>query len=439
VREPVPGDPLGVAGARVVGLHHPPDAAHVVVSEERRQLVDVGVGVGVPVVAGEERRQARGIGAAGREVAGRVLEREVEHRLHPVARGEVRREALGGVEDLAEHEELALALALGVGQNLRAERLPELVVDVLHRVDAEPVDAEVADPGLVDVDHAAHDPGILGEQVVEAEEVAVVGVLADERRVAAVVVERDVVEPRRHLEVLLGRVERRHVRERRRGVECREVVGAGVVAVVELVAGCRRVGPGVLADVALTGAALVADHVGGVVGDDVEVDLHAPAVCGLDQRAQVLVGAQVRVDLREVGDPVAVVAGGRPVLELHRLVLEARRQPDRRGAQTADVVDLREQALEVAAVVEPGPGRVEAGHQRIVAQATGVVGGVAVGEAVGHDEVEVFVGHRRAQRVATVETAVAVVGGGRPRRQNGGEEHGEQEGEHPTDGHADPL
>ena len=32
----------------------------------------------------------------------------------------------------------------------------------------------------------------------------------------------------------------------------------------------------------------------------------------VDQRAQVLVGAQVRVDLGEVGDPVAVVAGGGP-------------------------------------------------------------------------------------------------------------------------------
>ena len=55
----------------------------------------------------------------------------------------------------------------------RAELLPELRVDVLHGVDAEAVDAEVLDPGLVDVDHPVDDLGPLGEQVVEAEEVAV--------------------------------------------------------------------------------------------------------------------------------------------------------------------------------------------------------------------------------------------------------------------------
>jgi hypothetical protein len=38
-----------------------------------------------------------------------------------------------------------------------------------------------------------------------------------------------------------------------------------------------------------------------VVGDDVEVDLHAAAVRSVHQRAQVGVGPQVRVDLREVG------------------------------------------------------------------------------------------------------------------------------------------
>jgi hypothetical protein len=91
----------------------------------------------------------------------------------------VRGEALRRVEDLAEHEELALAVLAREPENLRAEPLPELVVDVLHRVDPEAVDAEVGDPRLVDVDHAVDDPGVLGEQVVQAE-VAVPRVLADE-------------------------------------------------------------------------------------------------------------------------------------------------------------------------------------------------------------------------------------------------------------------
>jgi hypothetical protein len=148
----------------------------------------------------------------GREVLGGLLEGEVEHRLDPVVGGEVRGERLGGVEHLAEHEELALAVLAGVGQHLGPEPLPELVVDVLHGVDAEAVDAEVADPGLVDVDHPLDDPGVLGEQVVQAEEVAVQGVLADKGGVAAVVVQGHVVEPGRHLHRGVGWVEGR-VRE----------------------------------------------------------------------------------------------------------------------------------------------------------------------------------------------------------------------------------
>ena len=202
-----------------------------------------------------------------------------------------------------------LALVARVLEHLRAELLPELVVDVLHRVDPEAVDAEVADPRLVDVDHARDDPRVLREEVVEAEEVAVERVLAVERRVAAVVVVDRVVEPVGDLGVGLG-VPGTYRRYGKLvgGVERREARVAGEVAVVERGARGRLVGDCVLADVRLALRSLVADHVGGVVGDDVEVDLHPAAVGGGDQVREVLVGAEVRVDLREVRDPVAVVA-----------------------------------------------------------------------------------------------------------------------------------
>jgi len=62
--------------------------------------------------------------------------------------------------------------------------------------------------------------------------------------------------------------------------------------------------------------------------------LHPARVRGVDEGAQVLVGPEVRVDLREVGDPAAVVARGRePRVVLDGLVLEARRQPDGRRAE----------------------------------------------------------------------------------------------------------
>ena len=146
-----------------------------------------------------------------------------------------------------------------------------------------------------------------------------------------------------------------------------------------------------------------------MVGDDVEVDLHAAGVGLVDERLQLLVGAQVRIDLGEVGDPVAVVAG-RLVLRLDRLVLEARGQPDGRGAEALDVVDLLPQSLEVPAVVEALPGRVKAGDHRVRAEAAVVVGGAAVAEAVRHHEIEALVRHRAAERVDG-RRAVRVRGG----------------------------
>ena len=205
VGEPVARDELVLRRSCIVRVHKEADPAHVVVTEERWQLVDFGVGVGIPVVVPEEGAQLAGGRALRREIARSVLEREIEYGLHRVAGGEARRPR--EVEDLAKHEELLLALALRVREHLRAELLPELVVDVLHGVDPEAVDAEISDPGLVDVDHPVHDGGVLGEQIVESEAVAVVGVLADECRVAAVVVERDVVEPAGNLEVLLVGIE----------------------------------------------------------------------------------------------------------------------------------------------------------------------------------------------------------------------------------------
>nr|WP_233354229.1 hypothetical protein [Phycicoccus elongatus] len=130
-----------------------------------------------------------------------------------------------------------------------------------------------------------------------------------------------------------------------------------------------------------------------MVGDDVEEDLHALLVGGVDEGLHFGVGAQVRVDLGEVGDPVAVVtrrflAG----LALDRLVLEARRQPDGRRAHALDVVEFLRDAGKVTTVVERLVAGVEAGREFAAGQAAVVVGGVAVGEAVGHDEVEALLG-----------------------------------------------
>ena len=108
------------------------------------------------------------------------------------------------------------------------------------------------------------------------------------------------------------------------------------------------------------------DDVGGVVDDDVEVDLQPEPVRLRDEVGEVLVGAEVRVDGREVEPPVAVV-GGAAVLE--RVVLQHGRDPERGEAEVLDALEVRAQARQVAAVVVGRVGRVEARLRPRAAQA----------------------------------------------------------------------
>ena len=109
------------------------------------------------------------------DVATAHSEREIEH-----ARQLVDARVHGGVRgvhvvrrDFAEDVEVRDALAPSrAGQHRGHELLPELRIDVLGGVDAEAVDAELVDPAAVDVDHPLNDARVLGEDVVEADEVA---------------------------------------------------------------------------------------------------------------------------------------------------------------------------------------------------------------------------------------------------------------------------
>ena len=136
-------------------------------------------------------------------------------------------------------------------------------------------------------------------------------------------------------------------------------------------------------------ALAILDHIGRVVHDDVHIDLQAPRVGRVDQGLEVGLGPEVRIDIGEVGDPVAVMR--RRLLSrraLHRLVREDRRQPDRRRAQAPDVVQPAGRALQVAAVIEAGARRIEAVDQRPPVRAAMVIGRVAVLEAVGQQEID---------------------------------------------------
>ncbi len=436
VGEPVLPQQFGVGGLRVVLPEEGADAAHVVVAEEGDLLVRVGLVGRVLVVVAEDRGELLCAAALGGVRAGRVLEGEVQRGVQ-AALGDVRGGdgRVGGV-DLAEHEEVVAALLRGVRVQRGRPLGPELHVDVLDRVDAEAVDGEVLHPPLVDLLHAADDLGPFGPQVVEAGEVAVRGGLAGPGGVAPVVVHRRVVEPPRNLEVLLRGGHGRCARERAGAHAGERAVAVRVVGVVEGLPVLGQVGEGALGEVVVR-LLLVVHDVGGVVGDDVEEDLHALGVRLGDEVLEVLVGAEVRVDLGEVGDPVAVVAG-RGVLPraLHGLVLEDGRHPDGGGAHALDVVEPVGQALEVAALVEALVGGVVAGGETGAGQAALVVAGVAVGEAVRQDEVELLPG----EVVPGVRLRELRVGRGRgrgagprgQRREEGCGERGHGDGRDPS-------
>ena len=108
----------------------------------------------------------------------------------------------------------------------------------------------------------------------------------------------------------------------------------------------------------------------------------------------------MRIDLREVGDPIAVIAGGFVARRaLHRLVLEDRPEPDRGRAEILDIVEPLGQALQVAAVIEALGGRIDSRSSADrPASPAAIVARVAILEPVGQDEIDHLV-LRRARAV----------------------------------------
>ncbi len=361
---------------------------------------------------------------------------------------------MGLAEHLAEHHEVVLAGGRGVVEHRRDPRLPEPVRDVLDRVDPEPVDVERVDHVGMDVDHAVDHDRVLVEQVIEAEEVAVLAVLAGEGGVAPVVVVDRVVEPIGALR-LFG--DHRGVGETGGGVELGEGAGALEVAVVEGVAVGVDVGEVRL--VPVLGRALgVVDEVARVVQHHVEQHLDAAGVGVGHEGLHLGVGSVVGIDLGEVGLPVAVVRRrhlGAGALDV--VVLERGCDPDGADAETLDVVELRPKAGDVAAVVVALVRGVEAVDGAVAGETRRVVGSVAVGEPVGHHEVHGLIGGRSVGRrdeglvagfggvgiaVGIGSPATPAVGGdrehvgGRHEREGDGVAVGHREGDVGAVGHA---
>ena len=82
--------------------------------------------------------------------------------------------------------------------------------------------------------------------------------------------------------------------------------------------------------------------IGGVVDDELDHDLHAALVGGVEELLEVVEGAVAGIDVDVVGDVVAVVAQGRG---------EEGKQPEAGDAEVLEVVEFGEEAGEVADAV----------------------------------------------------------------------------------------
>ena len=296
--------------------------------------------------------------------------------------------------DFAEDQEIRDPLRLGARLHRGHEGLPELGVHMLDRIDPETVDPEPVDPAAEDIDHPGKHARMLGRQIVEPREIAVDRAFAPPLAVAAIMVVDRIVEPCGHFDVPLRLGHHGGVGEARIGqlgpVFWAVIIVAREVRVDPLTLGPAKGGKRIvrLAAIGIV-AARILDHVGGVVGDDVHIDLHPARVRRIDEGLEFGIGAQMRVDRGEVGHPIAVVARALVTRRaLHRLVLEDRREPDRGDAEPLDIVELLGQALQIAAVVEAAMGRVVAAFEPVRRIAAGIVGRIAIGEAVGQDEVD---------------------------------------------------
>src|SRR3546814_20990494 len=103
-----------------------------------------------------------------------------------------------------------------------------------------------------------------------------------------------------------------------------------------------------------------------MVDEDVHIDRHPARMRGIDQRLEIRIGAKMRVDLREIGHPIAVIARALlPHRSLHHLVPEHRRQPDRRRAERLYIIAPPDHAYEVADAAKALVAWVLAGGQPV--------------------------------------------------------------------------
>ena len=390
-------DELGAGRTRLI-LHEPPHTPDVVVSGEGPRRRHHTGGREEVVVVVEPGRDTPGPGSAARIPDDRILQREVEQVRDRAVAGVGRELDRVGDEHLAEDLEVGDPGVARELADLRDPRAEECAVDVLRGVDPEPVDLVAADPVAVHLGQPLTTTGC--------------SVKRSSRPKKSPCSKQVSLQPPKSMSPRLwyrrtslsqaGRFALRsasssHRRPRHRGnVETRKRSRPGEIGRVERLAVTVAVGNLVRADVPTTRGR---DHVGGVIDDDVEVDLEPEVVGAVDEGGEVGVGPEVRVDRGEVEAPVAVVGGA---VGLHGLLHDGWRHPQRREPERLDareplrgIVTGPGQPLVVPAVEVAGVGRVVAGVRARAALAAPIVRGISVRITVGHHEVDALTRERR--------------------------------------------
>ena len=253
---------------------------------------------------------------------------------------------------------------------------------MLHRIESVGVKAHGINPVGPDFFHLLPDVRRLGFEVVEREQFAQLHL----RGIRPVLRGAVVVENVGQVRVSVNRGDGSRIKGR--GV----LTPARIVAEAVAIRRVDKVRPIAVATVHPR-AAVVYHH----VIDDEQAALLRLA----NQPLQILEGTETRVDIVKIGRGIAVI------IKVAIGILQHRREPDRRGAQRFDVVELALDADPVAAM------RLVA-HRRICPAVEVIVGRVAVEKPVGDDLVDVLVapkiriGCRRKVRIAGQHDAVDV-------------------------------
>ena len=128
-------------------------------------------------------------------------------------------------------------------------------------------------------------------------------------------------------------------------------------------------------------AAFIGEEIGGVIDDDVLHQIHAGRVDRVRQPLVVVERAEMAVHFQKILCPVTVVAT-RLCVRVPPQIGYRRCDPDCGRAQAAYVCQLLLDSLEITTVVLGIARRIEFAGAQIV------VGGIAVTEAIGHQEVD---------------------------------------------------